>query len=96
MPVSMVESTNLGHFHDPTECERLGVARDRRVFVDCQVDSRSVVQVDNPTPIKLSRVKSVIRGTRGSVVLSPCMGCPSGMGSACVGAGSRRSGIVEP
>jgi hypothetical protein len=94
--VSMVESTNLGHFHNPTECERLSPARDRRVFVACQVRSRSVVQVDNPAPIKLRRVKSVIRGIRGSVVLSPCMSCPSGMGSPCVGAGSRRSRIVEP
>jgi len=62
----MVESTNLGHFHDPTDCERLGRAGDRRVVVECQVRSRSVVQVDNPAPIKLTRVKSVIRGIRGS------------------------------
>jgi len=56
----------------------------------------AMVQVDNPTPIILSREKSVIRGIHGSVVLSPYTRCSSNVGSPCVGAVSRRSGIVEP
>jgi hypothetical protein len=56
----------------------------------------AIVQVDNPTPIILSREKSVIRGIHGSVVLSPYTRCSSNVGSPCVGAVSRRSGIVEP
>jgi hypothetical protein len=55
-----------------------------------------VVQVDNPTPIILSREKSVIRGIHGSVVQSPYTRYLSKEGSSCVGAVSRRSGIVEP
>jgi hypothetical protein len=56
----------------------------------------AVVQVDNPTPILLSGEKSVIRGIHGSVVLSPSTKYSSNVVSRCVGAVSRRSGIVEP
>jgi hypothetical protein len=56
----------------------------------------AVIQVDNPTPIILSGEKSVIRGIHGSVVPSPYTRCSSNVGSRCVGAVSRRSGIVEP
>jgi hypothetical protein len=55
-----------------------------------------VVQVDNPTPIIVSREKSVIRGIRGSAALSSSTRFLSSMGNPCVGAVSRRSGIVEP
>jgi hypothetical protein len=41
-----VESADLGHFHDPTECGRLDRAWDRRVFGERQVRSRSVVILD--------------------------------------------------
>ena len=44
--VTMVESTNLRHFHDPAKCGRLDRAGDRRVFVECQVRARSVVVLD--------------------------------------------------
>ena len=44
--------------------------------------ARAHVQVDNPTPIVLSREKSVIHGIRGSAVLSPCTRCSSSTGQA--------------
>jgi hypothetical protein len=55
----------------------------------------TVVQADNPTPIILSREKSVIRGIHGSVVLPPYTRCSSNVGAPCVGAVWRRSGLVE-
>lgn len=42
----MVEATDLGHFHDPTERGRLDHAGDRRVLVEGQVRSGSLVVFD--------------------------------------------------
>jgi len=55
-----------------------------------------VVQVENPTPIILSREKSVIRGIHGSVAGSRCMSVVSNMGKRSVGPVSRTNRIADP
>ena len=70
-------------------------ARDQFVL-NPLVIALTVVQVDNPTPIILSREKSVIRGIRGSVVLSSCTRFLSDVGIPYVGAAARKSEGNDP
>ena len=54
-----------------------------------------MIEVDNPTHIILNGGRSVIRGIRGSALLSLCMRCSSSVGSPYVVAVSKRNGMVE-
>jgi len=60
------------------------------------VGAAAIVQVENPTPIILSREKSVIRGIHGSVAGSRCMSVVSSMGKRSVGPVSRTNRIADP
>jgi hypothetical protein len=63
-------------------------------WTEARVRPAVIVEVDNPTPIILSGETSVIRGIRASAVPSRYTRCSSKVGSPCVGAVSRRNGMV--
>jgi hypothetical protein len=66
--------------------KRLRLPSVRCIFAEAEMCSGAVIEVDNPTPMVMSHEKSVIRGTRGLVVLSLCTRCSLSKGIPSVDA----------
>ena len=94
--VMVLQAADVWYLNDGAAGWRLCSPRDRRIFVQREVRAPLVIQLDNPTPIILSREQSVTRGTRGSGARSSCTKRSSSMDIPSVGVGSRKSGRVEP
>jgi len=92
----MMETTDFRTRDDLSGACRLDRSAVRRVLAQSEMRPALVIQVDNTTPIILRRDRSVIHGTRGSVVLSSCMRSATSKGTPCVGAVSRRCNIIDP
>jgi hypothetical protein len=68
----MVQAANFGERDDPADVRAMDRPWFRGVFVQSEMRSAPVIEVDNATPIVVSLEKFVIRGIHGAVGLSRC------------------------
>jgi hypothetical protein len=70
--VAMMQAANFGEGDNFADVRAVDRPWFRGVFLQCEMRSAPVIEVDNATPIVLSLEKFVIRGIHGAVGLSRC------------------------